>query len=212
MIQSKAMSALAEGDLAGARAVLSTTPKDVDSADVVVFMAKYWELMWVLDDAQQRMLLRIRPDAFDDVRGDWGLALAQTYWLRGEQAKARIYADSARIAYEEDLRGEPDDAISHALYGLALAYLDRKGAAVQEGQRAGALMPIARNAEDGPYIQHQLARIYILVGEPEKALDQLESLLKIPYYLSPGWLRIDPNFAPLRTNPRFQRLVARGGG
>jgi hypothetical protein len=28
------------------------------------------------------------------------------------------------------------------------------------------------------------------------------------YRLSPGWLRIDPTFAPLRGNPRFQRLAA----
>jgi hypothetical protein len=54
----------------------------------------------------------------------------------------------------------------------------------------------------------QLACIYLLVGEPEKALDHLEPLLKIPYYyLSPGWLKIDPNFEPLRGNPRFERLV-----
>jgi len=52
------------------------------------------------------------------------------------------------------------------------------------------------------------SRIYILVGEPEKALDQLEPLLKIPYWLSPAWLEIDPNFDPLWKNPRFQKLVA----
>ncbi len=50
----------------------------------------------------------------------------------------------------------------------------------------------------------------MLVGEPEKALDQLEPLLKISYYLSPGWLKIDPNFDALRKTPRFQRLAAGG--
>ncbi|HEX7940763.1 MAG TPA: hypothetical protein VF488_03125, partial [Gemmatimonadaceae bacterium] len=60
----------------------------------------------------------------------------------------------------------------------------------------------------GPYLQHQLVRIYIAAGEPERALDLLEPLLKIPYYLTPRWLEVDPNFAPLRGNPRFQRLVA----
>jgi len=36
----------------------------------------------------------------------------------------------------------------------------------------------------------------------------LEPLLKIPYWLSPAWLEIDPNFDPLWKNPRFQKLVA----
>jgi hypothetical protein len=69
---------------------------------------------------------------------------------------------------------------------------------------------VTRDAYTGPYVQHQLVRIYLLVGEPERALDALEPLLRIPYYLSPGWLRIDPTFEPLRGNPRFQRLVAGG--
>lgn len=29
----------------------------------------------------------------------------------------------------------------------------------------------------------------------------------MPYYLSPGWLKIDPTFDSLRKNPRFRRLV-----
>jgi len=67
---------------------------------------------------------------------------------------------------------------------------------------------VTKDAYVGPDIQRQLARIYILVGEPEKALDHLVALLAMPYYLSPGWLRIDPNFDPLRANPRFQQLLA----
>jgi hypothetical protein len=74
-----------------------------------------------------------------------------------------------------------------------------------------ALMPISRDAYFGPYNQLQLARIYLLVGEPEQALDQLEPLLRVPFYLSPGWLRIDPTFDPLRNNPRFRKLVEASG-
>jgi tetratricopeptide (TPR) repeat protein len=130
------------------------------------------------------------------------------YALKGDAANVRTYAEEARKAYEEQLRAAPDDAQSHVLLGLSLAYLGRKEEAIREGERSIALSPISKDGYFGPYMQHQLARIYILVGEPEKALDQLEPLLKIPYFLSPGWLKIDPNFDPLRKNPRFQKLVA----
>ena len=90
----------------------------------------------------------------------------------------------------------------------AAAAGDLVEAAIREGQRAVALHPGTKDGYLGPYYQHQLARIFILVGEHEKALDQLEPLLNSPYFLSPGWLKIDPNFDPLRSNPRFQKLVA----
>jgi len=86
--------------------------------------------------------------------------------------------------------------------------MGRKAEAIEEGKRGVALWPISRDAYNGAYLQHQLVRIYLLVGEPEKALDQLEPLLKMPFYLSPGWLRIDPTFASLKGNPRFERLIA----
>jgi Flp pilus assembly protein TadD len=121
----------------------------------------------------------------------------------------RKYAEEARKAEEEHLRISPDDASLHAGLGLILAHLGRKSEAIREGERAVALQPATKHAWDGAYNQHQLARIYVLVGEPEKALDQIEQLLKIPYLLSPGWLRIDPTFDPLRGNPRFEKL-ARG--
>jgi serine/threonine protein kinase len=204
----KAMVALAQGDLAGARAVVDAALGTVEPAALLAFFGNYFDLYWVLDDAHQQQLLTLRPSAFDDDRGAWGIVLAQTYHLRGNSALARVYADSAQLAMKEQLRATPDDGQRHVLRGLAVAYLGRKQEAISEGERGVALMPISRDSYTGAYNQHQLMRIYLLVGEPEKALDQLEPLLKAPYYLSPGWLKIDPTFAPLRGNPRFERLVA----
>ncbi|MEP6688727.1 MAG: hypothetical protein ABJC36_10290, partial [Gemmatimonadales bacterium] len=165
-------------------------------------------LFWILDAEQQALLLRLGPNQFDDDRGSWGLALAGTHALRGDRARTRAYADSARAAFEEQIRAAPQDPGLHAYMGTALAYLGRKANAITESERAVALLPVSKDGANGPYMQHQLARTYILVGEPEKALDALEPLLKIPYYLTPAWLRIDPAFDPLRSNPRFQRLAA----
>jgi Flp pilus assembly protein TadD len=207
LIQQEAMIFLGKGDLAGARAVLKAAPKDVEPTALVVFLAQYWDLVWVLDEGQQDLLLRLTPGAFDDDRATWALCLAQAYALRGDAANLRASAEEARKAIEKLLRATPDDPQRHVSLGLALAYLGRKNEAIAEGQRGVVLVPVAKDAYLGPYIQHQLVRIYMLVGEPEMALDRLQPLLGMPYYLSRDWLRIDPNFDPLRKNPRFQRLV-----
>jgi eukaryotic-like serine/threonine-protein kinase len=206
----KTMILLSRGDIAGARAVAQRPPADIAPTRLAAYFATYFDLYWVLSDEQQRLLLRLPPTEFDDDRGSWGLALAATAALGGDARLARAYGDSARIAFEEQLRDSPDDGQLHCLRGVALAYAGRKAEAVREGQRGVELLPVAKDALNGPYMQHQLARIYILVGEPEKAVDQLEPLLRMPYYLSPSWLRLDPTFEPLRNNPRFRKLVEPG--
>ncbi|MGH7535183.1 MAG: tetratricopeptide repeat protein, partial [Gemmatimonadales bacterium] len=202
---------LGQGDLAGARAFLRTVPKEVDPTVLAAYLGRYSDLFWVLDEEHQSLLLRLTPGPFNDDRAIWGLTLAATHHLRGDTVRAHAYADSARLAFEALVEASPDNAQLRSLLGTALAYLGRPADAVREGERAVALTPISRDAHTGPYLQHQLVRIYILVGEYEKALDRLEPLLRIPYYLSPAWLRIDPTFDPIREQPRFKRLVAVGG-
>jgi hypothetical protein len=112
------------------------------------------------------------------------------------------------LGFVEQLRAVPLDGQRHSLLGLALALMGRKAEAIAEGRRGVELWPISRDATQGTYLQLQLARIYMIVGEPELALDQLEPLLEMPHYISSGWLRIDPTWARLKDNPRFKRLAA----
>ena len=199
---------LAQGDLTGARALITRSFASIPEPTLVAHLSYYYDLYWVLDDLQQELLLRLPLSAFFDDRSVRGSVFMQTLWLRGDRGRARVFADSARLAFEDQLRITPDDAQRRVLYGLALAYLGRAGQAIAEGERGVALMPMSRDAQFGPYLQHQLVRVYLLAGQPEKALDLLEPLLRVPYYLSPGWLRIDPTFAELKGNPRFERLIA----
>ena len=211
MVSLKVLVTLARGDLDSARAVIRAAVRQIDPGTLLPFFASYQDLYWVLDDEQQRQVLASPPSAFDDDRGNWGIVRAELYRLRGDRAGAAVYADSARLAFEEQSRAAPDDGQRRVLLGLALAYLGRKKDAVREGKRGVELMPISRDGYFGPYVQLQLARIYLLVGEPEQALDQLEPLLRLPFYISPGWLRIDPTFDPLRNNARFRKLVEGAG-
>ena len=113
LIESKAMTFLGEGDLAGARAVLEAAPRDVEPTALVAYVATYRDLVWVLDEEQRELLLRLTPSAFDDDRGTWALCLAQAYALKGDAANVRTYAEEARKAFEEQLRATPDDAQRH---------------------------------------------------------------------------------------------------
>jgi adenylate cyclase len=178
----------------------------VDRARLVAFFGTYNDLAWVLDREDREILLRLTPDGFDDDRGTWGIVLAQGHALQGDAEDVRLYAEEARKAFEAQLRDTPNDPTLHSLIGLSLAYLGREDEAVKEGLRSVEL--VSSDAMLSPYFQHVLARIYMLVGEHEKAIDELEKLQKTPYFVSSGWLKIDPNFDPLRSNPRFQKLVA----
>ena len=89
----------------------------------------------------------------------------------------------------------------------ALALAGRKAEAVQAGERSLALRETALDAVNGPYYKYQIARIYIQAGQYDRALDLIEPLVSLPGDITPGWLRIDPIFTPLRGNPRFERLI-----
>jgi serine/threonine-protein kinase len=207
-IEDRVIVSLAEGDLAGARRFLDSASQRVSQDELVTYLAIYQDLGWVLDDARQQRLLSLGPEHFDGDRATWSIVRAQVYGWRGDSALARVWGDTASREFGAQVRANPDDAQRHAFHGLSLAYAGNRSEAIAEGERGVALLPVERDAVNGPYQIHLLARIYLLTGEREKALRLLEQLLARPYYLSPGWLRIDPTFASLKGDSRFSRLVS----
>jgi serine/threonine-protein kinase len=206
LLRYKAVAYTGLTDLHGIRATLNAARRD--GVPIVALTNAF--AFWWLDGEDQQRLVRLTPASFNGDRGVWGSALAETYWLLGDKIRARAYADSARRAYEAQLQKPHDpvtDALRRSTLSLMLAYSGEETDAVGEGTRALTLLPVTKDALWAPWIQYQLALTYVLAGTPEKALDQLEPLLRIPSFLSPGWLRMDPMLQSLRGNPRFDRLV-----
>jgi TolB-like protein len=88
------------------------------------------------------------------------------------------------------------------------AALGRKAEALGEAQRAVALRPISKDAMEGPRHVINLAVVYAWLGERNAALEQLEKVVRVPSGPSYGDLRFNPRWDSLRSDPRFEKIVA----
>jgi len=125
----------------------------------------------------------------------------------GDASRAETAFDSARVELEAAAAADPTEPRIRSALGLALAGLDRKEAALREGEEGVRLMPPDKEAWRGNWRVFQLARIETMVGETESAIERLEYLLSIPFDLTVAELRIDPAWDPLREDPKFQALM-----
>ena len=205
---------LCDGDMNGARDLVRTAVSQRDSTALLALITSLpggyypsW-LSGLLDDAAQRAVLRLRPTDFDDQRQDWSLAVARVYRMRGDSARTRAYADSARDAATDALRAAPDDPEILMLLGFADALSGHSDEALKAGERAVALVPVSRDARAGSDLVIELARLDVLVGRDDDAITHLEAALAVPSFISVPQLRADPSWDRLHGNPRFERLMA----
>ncbi len=197
-----------EGSTQKAREVFAEASDKVNRAELVLSMA----LLDVFEGDYEAALGRLRLAPADIVDDQFrylpkSLLYAQIYGLMDRPQLEWAYYDSARSVLETKLEERPGDERYHSALGIAYAGLGRKREAISEGKKAVQLLPVTKEAWKGAVHLGDLAHIYVMVGENDLAIDQLEYLLSIPSELSPRILVLDPKWAPLRYNPRFQKLL-----
>jgi len=128
--------------------------------------------------------------------------------MKGDTDGARAAFSAARTQQEEVVRAQPYDGGVLCVLGLIDAGLGRKEEALREGRLAVELLLVSKDALNGADVLYFYAVICAWTGERDLAIEQLETLAKIPAGPSYGDLRLSPYWDSLRGDPRFEKIVA----
>ena len=200
-----------KGTTKEARAVLEAMPQTNDNDTIVAWIeqetleGKYREALHRLSSIPEDIFY------FESAIGSKALFSARIHEVLDEPQLARSAYESARAVLEKEVLARPDDYRVRSKLGIALAGVGHKKEAIQEGKRATEQFPISKDALAGVGPVLDLASIYTMVGEHNAALDQIESLLSEPNFISVGNFLLEPRWQPLRQHPRFKELVKRYG-
>jgi serine/threonine protein kinase len=130
--------------------------------------------------------------------------------LQGDQVDTNPSFAATRERLNQKVEMSEGDGSARLRSQLAVidALLGKKEDAILNGRRAVELLPVTRDAVDGPGVLENLAVVYAWTNQPELAFETLEVLAKMPAGIYYGNLKLDPYWEPLRRDPRFEKLLA----
>jgi serine/threonine protein kinase/Flp pilus assembly protein TadD len=127
--------------------------------------------------------------------------------MENDDAQARAAFTAARLQQEKIIEAQPNYGPALCVLGLIDAALGHKEQALREGRRAVELLPVEKDAINGPHMIEYLAMIAAWVGDKDLACEQLATAVRRPSDFGYGELKLLPFWDPLRGEPCFEKIV-----
>lgn len=191
--------------------LLATLLRDDPAQGTVI--ADHWFFLAMCErdySAAQRAVAALTPDGcrhegfpFPPLWCEGLLARA-----RGDEAAARSAFESGRARVAKLVEEQPGYAEAMCVLGVFDAALGEADEAVKNGREAVKLIPATSNAIEGAVALQYLALIYCWSGKNDLAFETLATAARTPGSVSYGELKLHPFWDRLRSDPRFDQIVA----
>jgi serine/threonine protein kinase/Tfp pilus assembly protein PilF len=194
---------LAQGDPVAAKSLLEQLPAEYSPGEWI-WDIRFKTALYLRDYDAANRVIAATP-------GPAGWAEGLVARARGDKQKALAVFAAARKELETKSADKPEGVDVLVEISKLDAGLGRKKNAIHEAQRAVELLPIAKDAVNGPDNIANLALVYAWTGERDRALEQLEKIATVP--TSPGSptygdFLLNPCWDDLRGDKRFDKIVA----
>jgi serine/threonine protein kinase/tetratricopeptide (TPR) repeat protein len=141
-------------------------------------------------------------------RPNFWLTLAAVAHAEGKVNEERQANAEANRSALLALVPRPDDPGLLGELAIAEASLGQNEEALRHARHAAETLPPSVDAVGGAMCEMNLAAVLVMTGDRDATFDKLSKLVKLPFSLTHGDLKLNPIWDDLRDDPRFDRILA----
>jgi len=141
-------------------------------------------------------------------RPNFWLTLAAVAHAEGKVNEERQANAEAKRSALLALVPRPDDPGLLGELAIAEASLGQNEEALRHARHAAETLPPSVDAVGGAMCEMNLAAVLVMTGDRDATFDKLSKLVKLPFSLTHGDLKLNPVWDDLRDDPRFDRIMA----